>query len=80
MGATSEFSACLTATGALTLGDLNCDGVVTVSDIGPFVMALTNPAGYTTQFPSCDMMNADLNADGSVSVSDIGPFVNTLNQ
>ncbi|MGE3181755.1 MAG: C13 family peptidase [Phycisphaerae bacterium] len=33
------------------LGDMNCDGVISVSDIGPFVLALTNPAGYMASFP-----------------------------
>lgn len=60
------------------VGDMNCDGVVSVSDIGPFVIALTDPAGYATQFPACEIFNGDINADGAVSVSDIGPFVALL--
>lgn len=59
-------------------GDLNCDGSVTVTDIGAFVLALTNPAGYAVQFPNCDIQNADINTDGAVTVSDIGPFVSLL--
>lgn len=59
-------------------GDMNCDGVVSVADIGPFVLALTDPAGYAAQFPDCDINNGDLNADQMVSVSDIGPFVALL--
>ncbi|MGE3181224.1 MAG: S8 family serine peptidase [Phycisphaerae bacterium] len=59
-------------------GDTNCDGVVTVSDIGPFVLALTQPAEYMAQFPNCDILTADLDGDDSVSVSDIGPFVALL--
>lgn len=65
------------ATGGL-LGDMNCDGTVTVSDIGGFVLALTDPTGYAMQFPDCDINNADVNEDGSISVSDIGPFVALL--
>lgn len=60
------------------LGDLNCDGFISVSDIGPFVLALTDPAGYATQFPNCDINLADLNNDNTISVSDIGPFVALL--
>lgn len=60
------------------LGDLNCDGLVTVSDIGPFVLALTDPAGYEAQFPACDILNADVNNDGFVTVGDIGLFVALL--
>lgn len=56
-------------------GDLNCDGVVTVGDIGGFVLALTDPGGYLALFPDCDMQLADVNGDGQVSVGDIGSFV-----
>lgn len=58
--------------------DMNCDQVVTVSDISGFVLALTNPAGYATQFPCCNALSGDVNGDGSVSVSDIGGFVAIL--
>ena len=60
------------------LGDMNCDGVLSVSDIAGFVLALTNPAGYAAQFPNCDINNADMNQDDNVTVSDIGPFVQAL--
>ncbi len=59
-------------------GDMNCDGTVSVSDIGGFVLALTDPTGYEKQFPDCRLLNGDLNSDGAVSVSDIGPFVELL--
>lgn len=61
-----------------TPGDMNCDGVVSVSDIAGFVLALTDPAGYSAQYPSCDINNADVSQDGQISVSDIGPFVALL--
>lgn len=60
------------------LGDMNCDGVVSVGDIGAFVLALTDPAGYAAQFPDCDINNGDINGDGIVSVGDIGAFVALL--
>ncbi|MGE3182849.1 MAG: DNRLRE domain-containing protein [Phycisphaerae bacterium] len=60
------------------LGDMNCDGVVSVGDIGPFVLALTDPAGYALQFPTCDVLNGDINQDTLVSVGDIGAFVALL--
>ncbi|MGE3180803.1 MAG: choice-of-anchor R domain-containing protein [Phycisphaerae bacterium] len=59
-------------------GDLNCDGAITVSDIGPFVLALTDATGYVAQFPDCDVNLADANEDGSVTVTDIGFFVALL--
>ena len=63
---------------ASLIGDMNCDGVVSVGDIAGFVLALTNPAGYAAAFPECDINNADVNEDGAVSVGDIGPFVQLL--
>lgn len=63
---------------AEVVGDLNCDGLLSVGDIGPFVLALTDPAGYAGQFPDCDVQAADTNCDGIVSVGDIGPFVRLL--
>lgn len=59
-------------------GDLNCDGVVSVGDIGPFVTALTDPAGYAAQFPLCNLLYADINSDGFVTVGDIGGFVELI--
>lgn len=60
---------------ALLLGDLNCDGSLTVSDIGPFVLVLTDVATYDQQFPACDSLAADMNQDGATTVSDIGGFI-----
>lgn len=62
----------------LAIGDMNCDGIVSVSDIAGFVLALTNPPAYLAQFPNCDISNGDINGSGSVTVSDIGPFVTLL--
>ncbi len=56
-------------------GDMNCDGVVSVGDINPFVLALTDPAAYAAQFPDCDALNGDCNDDDTVSVGDINCFV-----
>lgn len=61
-----------------TLGDMNCDGIVSITDIGPFVLALTDPAGYAAAFPACNILNGDLTGEGDVSVADIGPFVALL--
>ncbi|MGE0478932.1 MAG: choice-of-anchor B family protein [Phycisphaerae bacterium] len=61
-----------------TPGDTNCDGVVNNFDIDPFVLALTDPAGYAAQFPSCSVTTADVNNDGMVNNFDIDPFVGLL--
>jgi hypothetical protein len=60
------------------LGDLNCDGALNTFDIDPFVMALTDPAGYVTAYSNCDINLADINADGEVNAFDIDPFVTLL--
>ncbi|MGE3181186.1 MAG: CHRD domain-containing protein [Phycisphaerae bacterium] len=62
----------------LLLGDMNCDGVVSVADIGGFVLALTDAVGYAAQFPKCDINAADINGDELITVSDIGGFVALL--
>lgn len=64
------------------LGDMNCDGALTVSDIAGFVLAVTSWLNgcdqYQQAFPECFCLNADMNDDGAVTVSDIGPFVLAL--
>jgi len=57
------------------VGDLNCDGIVDLFDIDPFVLALTKPAVYYTQYPDCYRMAADANGDGIVNTFDIDSFV-----
>ncbi len=59
----------------VSVGDLNCDGVVGVGDINPFLVALTGPEIYAIQFPDCDIRTGDCNGDGRVSVGDINCFV-----
>ncbi|MEW6249435.1 MAG: matrixin family metalloprotease [Planctomycetota bacterium] len=59
-------------------GDLNCDGAVNFDDINPFVLALSDPAGYATAYPNCNIMNGDCNGDGRVDFDDINPFVALL--
>ncbi|MDX2200864.1 MAG: hypothetical protein SF069_18050 [Phycisphaerae bacterium] len=60
------------------IGDMNCDGFVTVGDIGGFVLALTNPTEYAATYPGCDIMNGDVDGNGFVTVGDIGAFVALL--
>jgi hypothetical protein len=59
-------------------GDMNCDAQVSFSDINPFVLALSSPAAYATQYPQCDILNGDINGDGLVGFADINPFVALL--
>ena len=61
------------------LGDLNGDGFFNGFDIAPFVLGLIDPADFTTQYPSVDLVCAgDFNSDNTVNGFDITPFVNGL--
>ncbi len=57
------------------LGDVNCDGFVDFFDLDPFVLAITDPAGYEAAYPDCDIMLADCNEDGVVDFFDIDSFI-----
>ena len=61
-----------------SVGDVNCDGVLDAFDIDPFVLALTDPAGYPAVYPDCTINNADCNGDGEINAFDIDPFVTLL--
>ncbi len=63
---------------AFAFGDLNCDGLVSVGDVNPFILALTDPAGYAAAFPNCEITGADCNNDQQITVSDINCFVGLL--
>jgi glucose/arabinose dehydrogenase/plastocyanin len=60
------------------IGDLNCDGAIDFDDINPFVLALSDPAGYAAAYPDCDFMNGDCNNDDIVDFDDINTFVALL--
>ncbi len=59
-------------------GDLDCDGDLDADDINPFVLALSDPAGYQAAYPSCNILNGDCDGDGAVDFDDINPFVALL--
>ena len=59
-------------------GDMNCDGVVNLADVDPFVLALVNPAAYALAFPGCDVLAGDMNGDGLLNGLDVGLFVAAL--
>lgn len=61
-----------------TYGDMNCSGMVDGDDIKPFLLAMTNPTGYTAAYPHCNMYFGDFDHDGTVGISDIPLFVNRL--
>ena len=63
---------------AYELGDLDCSGTVDVNDISPFVLGLTDPVGYTSEYPNCNIDLADLNRDRSEDGADIQAFVDAV--
>ncbi|MFK7738394.1 MAG: hypothetical protein AB8B50_20385, partial [Pirellulaceae bacterium] len=61
------------------LGDANRDGRLANTDIGPFLLALTNRTQYASDFPDADPnILLDFNWTGSFTNADIGGFVNAL--
>jgi len=59
--------------------DTNCDGVLNNFDIDPFVLGLTNPAGYAQTYPNCHRLCAcDTNRDGKLNNFDIDAMVQCL--
>jgi hypothetical protein len=66
---------------SVCVGDLNCDGWIDFGDINPFVMYLSNYAGWEAKYPGCNPLNGDINGDGVYgqgSFGDINPFVALL--
>ncbi len=51
------------------LGDVNCDGVLNLLDVAPFVDVITSSAFFD---------KADINRDGVVDLLDVAPFVDLL--
>lgn len=61
------------------LGDANGDGFFDFGDLEPFVLALTDPEGFTQQFPNVNPDRVlDFDGDGSLSFGDIDGFVSSL--
>jgi RHS repeat-associated protein len=63
---------------AYILGDMNCDGVVNGSDQPAYILARSDPRGYATQYPTCDILNGDVNGDSVLNASDDALFTALL--
>lgn len=61
-----------------SLGDMNCDCGIDMDDVPALVLALLDPDGYATAFPSCDIAAGDANDDGNVDGLDVQGFVDLL--
>ena len=62
------------------VGDVNCDGLVNLFDVDPFVLALTDADAYATAYPCCDILRADCDGDDRISMFDIDPFVELITE
>lgn len=63
---------------ALQIGDVNCDGIVSVGDAAAFAAALVDGADYENQYDGCDSGLADMNADGELNGDDVNAFVDAI--
>lgn len=59
-------------------GDFNQDGLINALDIHPFILALTDPPAYQSQYPWAHRPSLDPNADGLINALDIQPFIQRL--
>ncbi len=59
-------------------GDVDCDGDVDFFDIDALVTALSGPAAYDADYPTCRWLNGDCDGNGVVNFFDIDPFIALL--
>ncbi|MCC7147542.1 MAG: right-handed parallel beta-helix repeat-containing protein [Phycisphaeraceae bacterium] len=59
-------------------GDFTGDWSITLSDIEPFKLALTDTPAWQAQFPGVPLWAIDPNGDGTITLSDINAFKNLL--
>jgi len=68
-------AAYLQTVGLSLAGDFNGDGITNLLDIGPFVLAITDPAAYAASYPGIDLVQIDPRIDGHVNTLDIPAFL-----
>lgn len=59
-------------------GDANCDGVLNLDDVEPFVLALIDPVQYSAMYPACSTSSCDMNSDAALDAVDIVQFATAL--
>ncbi len=60
------------------IGDMNCDGLVNLDDVDPFVLAQLDPAAYAAAYPFCSTSRGDVNTDALLDGGDVQGFTNLL--
>ena len=64
--------------GPVLPGDFSGDGLMNLSDINPFVLAMTDWPAYEAAYPDVFWLTVDPNGDGAINLVDINPFVALL--
>jgi len=59
-------------------GDMDGNGLVDFADVGPFVLALNDPAAYANRFGLAPADRGDLDTDGDLDFDDISAFAALL--
>ncbi len=72
-----NFDVRLSVASAHLPGDFDGSGTVDTQDINPFILALTNPGQYQTQY-GVDPVVYDTNNDDVINTEDINPFITIL--
>ena len=54
---------------------MNGDGAINFLDIGPFIVALSDPAVYQSSFNLDANVSGDTNGDGGINFLDISGFI-----
>jgi CubicO group peptidase (beta-lactamase class C family) len=60
--------------------DMNCDGVVDVNDVGPFLLAVQDIDAYAAAYPNCTGFNGDMNGDLRVDTNDVAAFLQCVSR
>ncbi|MBI5765508.1 MAG: FG-GAP repeat protein [Planctomycetes bacterium] len=75
---TSGAAYVFTGAGCPILGNMNCDCAVDLLDVDPFILALLDPASYSTMYLGCSILRGDVVVDGNVDGADVPGFIRLL--
>ncbi|MBK8267225.1 MAG: PQQ-dependent sugar dehydrogenase [Planctomycetes bacterium] len=59
-------------------GDANCDQILSIDDVEPFVQAIVDPTGYAADHPGCSPSLSDMNTDSALDAIDVSLFAEAL--